>query len=46
MNGRLSKKINRATRRAWREYYNSMCNLPFMNRIHLCWNILHKDRMD
>ncbi len=42
MNSRLAKKARRIFRKEGRVYYNQMCDLPFINRWYLAWDILFK----
>jgi len=44
MNGRISKKIRRATRRNWREYLKEIKGLPFVNRWGIAWWIVFGDK--
>lgn len=40
MNQRLAKKIRQANRRAWKEYFKAIKELPFTKRWGIAWYIL------
>jgi len=44
MNGKLAKKIRRATRRNWSDYYNTILELPFFSRLDIAWYIITHNR--
>ncbi len=45
VNGRMAKKIRKETRRAWKLYYNSMCDLPLWNRLVFAWDIITRTKI-
>jgi len=42
MNQRLAKKMKRYARKAWKEYWNQMCELSFINRLQLCFDLMRR----
>jgi hypothetical protein len=42
MNGRVARKLRKYSKRAWKKYWNEMCDLSFINRLQLCFDLMRK----
>lgn len=45
MNARISKKLRKLNRRAWRGFFDDIASLSFRNRLGIAWYIItnHKE---
>jgi len=45
MNGRISKKLRRYSRKYWAEYLADLCEMPLRNRLLFAWHLITKWRI-
>lgn len=41
MRAKLAKKIRKANKRDWIEYYKAMCEWPFPARLRFAWQLVN-----
>ena len=40
MNQKVAKKLNKAMKRQWREFYDSLLAMPFRTRLKIAWALV------
>ena len=42
MSHKIAKKVRRAFKDSWKRNYNQMCDMAFLDRWQLCWDIIRR----